>query len=68
MPAELPDEAIVVRGGQMRPDKLLLRAKRTRREDGMHVLSVWAGLQAAEEDAERLPRGLSARRRSRMAS
>lgn len=49
MPAELPDEAIVVRGGQLLPDKLLNRARRTRREDGMYVLSVWCGVQDTNE-------------------
>ncbi len=50
---ELPDHAIIVRGGKLDPELLLKVAQRDRRaEDGVYVLSVWCAGQHGGESVE----------------
>jgi hypothetical protein len=49
---QLPDEALVVRGGQLDRERLRARAARDRRPDGVYVLSVWCGVKDAEDEDE----------------
>lgn len=54
----LPDDAIVVRGGYLKPDRLEVRAERDKRDDGTYVLSTFAGVKAQGEQDEDVLRRL----------
>lgn len=55
-PADLPDEAIVVRGGEMAPEPTIKSAEATFREVGVYGLSVWSAAELSAGDIVRLAR------------
>jgi hypothetical protein len=56
-PAELPNDAIVVRGGLMEREQTIKRAEAAFRDVGVYGLSVWAAIGMSAAEIVRLARG-----------